>query len=76
MEIHDFRFPVIDKYLTWMVGKGVQIRMGVNSILGYGQHIFLLDHLIHYLQVMGRCTLNRVNNPLETTIYFQGWIST
>ena len=34
-------FPIISQYLDWKVGNGTKARIGIDSITGCRQHIFL-----------------------------------
>jgi hypothetical protein len=61
-------FPVIGSYLAWRVGDGSQVRVGVDAIMGCGRDIFLPDEIIQHLQVIGRCTLNLIDNPDDTSL--------
>ena len=50
------------------------MRIGVDAVMGCGRDIFLLKMLIHHLQLIGRVTLNLIDNPLETTLRGQAWL--
>jgi hypothetical protein len=66
-------FPVIGSYLAWRVGNGSQVRVGEDAIMGCGRDIFLPDEIIQHLQVIGRCTLNLIDSPDDTSLWSQGW---
>jgi len=38
-----------------------------------GRDIFLLVEIIQHLQVIGICTLNLIDNPDDTSLWFQGY---
>jgi len=44
--------------------------------MGCGQEAFIAKNIVLSLQELGRCTLDKVNNPSETTIWSQGWLLT
>eukprot|EP01018_Ginkgo_biloba_P018081 Gb_04379 [translate_table: standard] len=60
------------EFLAWRVGNGTQVRLGVDAIMGCGQNIFLPEDLVLQLQLLGRCTLDKIANPLDTTLWRQG----
>eukprot|EP01018_Ginkgo_biloba_P003692 Gb_00828 [translate_table: standard] len=49
-----------------------EVRLGVDSIMRCGQNIFLLEALVLQLQLLGRCTLDKITSPLDTTLWRQG----
>eukprot|EP01018_Ginkgo_biloba_P006292 Gb_12492 [translate_table: standard] len=51
------------------------VRLGVDAIMGCGQNIFLLEALVLQLQLLRRCTLDKIASPLDTTPWRQGWLT-
>jgi hypothetical protein len=67
-------FPFIGQFLAWKVGSWVQVKVGIDTILGCGEGIFLPKYLILYLHEQGRCKLNKFDNPLLSSVWSQGWL--
>jgi len=65
-------FPVIGSYMEWRVGDGTKIRVGEDSIMGCLRNIFLPDEIIHHPEVIGKCTLNLIDNLEDTSLWSQG----
>jgi hypothetical protein len=53
----------------------MQVRMQVNSIIGCGDRSFHPWPLVDHMQEFGICTLNRIGNPILTSIWQQYWLS-
>lgn len=64
-------FLVIGRYLEWKVGNEAQVSIGTNSIMGCGHEAFLDENFVLTLQELGRCTLNLVSDPTNTTLWSQ-----
>jgi hypothetical protein len=62
-------FPMIGKALAWKVGNGMQVRIGSDAIVGFGESIFLEEDLIYSLRMKGLCTLDRIANVEVNTIW-------
>lgn len=52
------------------------MRLGLDAIVGCNEVIFLFEEVIHFLQLRGICTLEKINNPETTSFWTQGWLST
>eukprot|EP01018_Ginkgo_biloba_P017248 Gb_27778 [translate_table: standard] len=50
----------------------LSVQLGVDAIMGYGQNIFLPEDLVLQLQFWGKCTLDKIDSPLDTTLWRQG----
>lgn len=69
-------FPVVGRFLAWKVGNGRHVRVGADAIVGCGENIFLQEAIVASLQELGKCTLNKIDDPVATTSWQQGWHST
>ena len=67
-------FPVIGNYFAWKEEDGYQVKVGSDVVVGCKINIFLPGNLFQHLQHIGRCTLILVQNPLDTTLWNQGWL--
>ena len=66
----------ITRMLSWEVGDGLSIKLGINPIIGMDSHFILSDDLRDYLNHYGLTTLHHIQNlgdGLSTTLY---WLST
>jgi hypothetical protein len=50
-------FPIVGQFLAWKVVSRNQVRIGMDAIVGCGEHIFLLEELVAHLRKLGICTL-------------------
>lgn len=62
--------------MSWKVSSGEQVGLGVNAGMDYGMDIFHLEDLVLHLQEHGRCNLQTFENPMNTTVWRQGWLQT
>jgi hypothetical protein len=58
--------------LDWKLGIGTQVQIGMDSIIGFGDKIFLHEGLVSQLHELGQCTLNRVGYAFHSNL---GWFS-
>ena len=62
MEGNDTSFPNHRLLHGILSGKWITSKRGEDAIMAYGRDIFLLVEIIQHLHVIGRCTLNLIDN--------------
>jgi len=62
-------FPIIGQYLAWKVDSGSQVRIGTYAIVGCGDNVFLPKALVVQIWETCQCTLNRIGDVAQTTIW-------
>lgn len=62
-------FLTIGDYLAWKVSVGSQVRIGMDSIMGFSNTSSIPDALIQHLQGLVLCTLNQLADRNQFNIW-------
>jgi hypothetical protein len=66
-------FPVIGDGLAWKIGNGKKFSLGTDPWSGRNRQHILLEQIVEQLRMLGFVTLNQITDPLQNTLWAQGW---
>ena len=68
-------FYVVRDHMYLCVSNGIQVRVGVDAILGCNDDVFLTLGIVQHLKDRGLCMLKKICNPNRRLIWNQVWMN-
>lgn len=67
--------PIIRSGLTWRIGNGISVHVGVDLWISCGNLYKLSPYMTDYLNRRGVVTIAQIRDLLNTSIYQKSWLS-